>query len=312
MRESNPMLTGRVIFVLLLSSSFSHFFLHFVQLSVSLLGQSASSQIFHLLRPKPIHLDTKCDIMPEPIKRGGGKEWTFSSISWKSSVSGSILSLSLWQTTHGTTLILFHRGLAWWLLATRVLKYSLEGHPFVRLFIVTNPQPCFVTLWDNHHPFGWMVDILYSKSEWYRRIIYDLGNIFKIFYIFQLLIYMYFFPEHFTNPNLRTVINEELQERQKKAKESLLLKHFWQFLIFRDLLLQIFLVFLRSVHRSLSWHNLHNLKLPPWDRPCYSPFSLYFKRLEILVFVGFYCLAYLAAWLTANGMWVLLVTVDII
>lgn len=29
---------------------------------------------------------------------------------------------------------------------------------------------------------------------------------------------------HFTNPNLRNVINEELQKRQKKVKENLLLK----------------------------------------------------------------------------------------
>ncbi|GAB1602493.1 RIIa domain-containing protein 1-like [Argonauta hians] len=35
-----------------------------------------------------------------------------------------------------------------------------------------------------------------------------------------------FAAEHFTNPNLRRNINEELQRRQTKTKENLLLKNF--------------------------------------------------------------------------------------
>ena len=50
-QQSSPTLTGRIIFLLLLSSSFPHFFLRFIHASVSLLGQTASSVICRNFSP---------------------------------------------------------------------------------------------------------------------------------------------------------------------------------------------------------------------------------------------------------------------
>ena len=99
-QQSSMMLTGRVIFLL-----FSHFFLSSLRLSVSLLGQTTSSQstkVFFIYWGQSLPIWALSDRIPEPIKRGGGKVWTLSS-----------------SLTDSTTFILFRHGLAWWLLCDK-------------------------------------------------------------------------------------------------------------------------------------------------------------------------------------------------
>ena len=76
--------------------------------SVSQLGQTASTQICWSFLPLS-------DVMPVPIKRGGGKEGILSS-SLTSRLFLAQFRISLLQTTHSETLILFRRRLAWRLL----------------------------------------------------------------------------------------------------------------------------------------------------------------------------------------------------
>ena len=125
-QQSSPTLTGTVIFLLLLLSSLlpSLFFLCFihpsVHLSVSLLGQTASSLIcqsffFSIYLCQSLSIQALSNIMPEPIKSGGGEEWMLSS----SPVSCQFLvqfQVSFWPTMHNVILLLFYHGLAWWLL----------------------------------------------------------------------------------------------------------------------------------------------------------------------------------------------------
>ena len=109
------MLTDGSIF--LLSFLVTSFFLRLVSLSRSLfkLPPPRSAEVFSIYWDQSLSTRTLNNIMPEPIKRWGRKEWTLSS----SRLSRLFLvrfRVSLWQTTHGAILTLFRRGLAWCLL----------------------------------------------------------------------------------------------------------------------------------------------------------------------------------------------------
>ena len=97
--------------------------------NLSPLHLSASTQIcrsffFSNYWGQSLPIQALNDIMPEPIKREGGKEWMLSS----SPVSRLFLvqfRLSLRQMMHGAIFILFLRGLAWWLLHYPLIFWSL-------------------------------------------------------------------------------------------------------------------------------------------------------------------------------------------
>ena len=77
-----------------------------------------SAQVFSIYWDRSLPIWALSDIIPKPIKRKGGKEWTLSPVSHLFLVQ---FWVSLWKTAHGVILILFHIGLAWWL---------LQGHHF--------------------------------------------------------------------------------------------------------------------------------------------------------------------------------------
>ena len=71
-------------------------------------------KFYPFIHAKASSIQALSDIMPEPIKRGGGKECTLSS-SFISHLFLVQFQVSLSQTTHAATLILFRHG-TWWLL----------------------------------------------------------------------------------------------------------------------------------------------------------------------------------------------------
>ena len=102
------------------------------------LDKPRSTKVFSIYWGQSLPIWALSNIMPEPIKRAGRKEWMLSS----SPISCLFLVqflVSLWQMINSAILIFFHCGLAWWLLHFPLISWlhimQGRGWPLVCVFL---------------------------------------------------------------------------------------------------------------------------------------------------------------------------------